>query len=186
MRRRLFTSLCALSLLLCVATTVIWLGSYRYTSISFYDEYVKAAPQRGVTVLFGNGRFYLEYRVDLADVSRPGWQSYLTGRKEPAFLNGVIFQNPTLANRLGFDSHRIRNQSGTREWVVIPLWLAAIMMGALPILWVRRRAARAKSLRAGHRQCRRCGYDLRATPDRCPECGTIVPPSTQLTTVEKP
>jgi hypothetical protein len=53
--------------------------------------------------------------------------------------------------------------------VVVPHWFVALITGVYPAMvlpgWVRRwRRGRRK-------QCLACGYDLRATPGRCPECG---------------
>src|SRR5688572_2101807 len=55
--------------------------------------------------------------------------------------------------------------------VLMPIWtitlLAAVVPGCALAGWLRRRR-RMNDLRCGS-----CGYDLRATPGRCPECGTV-------------
>ena len=63
--------------------------------------------------------------------------------------------------------------SGGNTWTLqIPHWSVAVAAAVLPWMWVRRRRAEIRKLRTG--LCRRCGYDLRATPGRCPECGQAV------------
>ena len=85
---------------------------------------------------------------------------------------------------LGFGRKKMgaRSVSGTRAATVwysldidlwtTPLWAFVLIAAVWPILtWSRRR--RAAALRTSSR-CTACGYDLRASPGRCPECGTVV------------
>ena len=62
--------------------------------------------------------------------------------------------------------------TGERNWsctTVCPYWL--MLLAAVPapsIVFARRIRA---NLRAQRGYCRFCGYDLRESPDQCPECG---------------
>jgi hypothetical protein len=57
------------------------------------------------------------------------------------------------------------------SFVLVPHWLPTALCAMLMLLAFRRLEKQRKRAQQG--MCRECGYDLRATPDRCPEGGAI-------------
>lgn|GEM_PF-2989246 len=55
-------------------------------------------------------------------------------------------------------------------WTVIPFWLPVALLSGIGFLLYRVNRRATEASQSG--VCRKCGYDLRETPDKCPECGT--------------
>jgi hypothetical protein len=70
---------------------------------------------------------------------------------------------------------------GSSAWTsrVVHVSLVIPMILTLPLAWMGVRVWRMPTLRERRRAmglCGECGYDVRATPGRCPECGTMTRP----------
>lgn len=118
-----------------------------------------------------------------ADISSPSAPPVTWGHSTGPLPRGWRLPSESTWNPLGFhywpNGMWIVNENGDlvsiRTWVV-PKWFVLLVLALPAIAWaaaltasrVRRRRRRVRG------QCAACGYDVRATPERCPECGTPV------------
>jgi hypothetical protein len=76
-------------------------------------------------------------------------------------------------DELGFSIDSVKLiRGGDMIQAMVPCWFITLLAVLLPIVWASRWWKRHRRRTAG--LCTACGYDLRASLDRCPECGTPV------------
>ena len=163
------------SALLFVATCILWIRSYwvgDWLIIERFYRHSTSADQvfaptdfyRFTGLLFGSGHVALTWEPERSEdpMRRVRLIQLDTG---PTDLSPPLDANSTFWNRLGFFTLEF---PGSSTLHILPLWSIVVFLSLFPALWLR-------GLGRRHRDgCPNCGYDLRASPDRCPECGTLV------------
>jgi hypothetical protein len=201
MLRRLFTILSVCSLLLWVATCVLWVRSYFVGDWDTWSRgWIDGVSWHGDSRWLRSGGGAVAYRWDhtvqpqdphLSPLisgstwlheSHGNWTrqtpTFQTIQLAPAYSYGILGVRYTRwQSMIGTDpvtgAPIVMNSGYVGTGIEMPYWLPAMLFGCLPALAAKRavqRFLRRERSRAG--RCRTCGYDLRASPDRCPECGT--------------
>ena len=159
-KRRMFTVLSTISLLLCLPMGVILLPSCCMFN-----------PDAGILVwsFDQGGTRKTRWQVDDADET----------------LMPVIYSNFDAGSRTSKEDHVVyQTHTASSIWdgkatnfrlVRVPLWPPFLLTAVLPSIYA---ALTVRRLRREHVRrfsglCVTCGYDLRATRGRCPECGLV-------------
>jgi hypothetical protein len=179
MRRWLLSFLTCLSLLLALGTVGLWVRSYWTRDIISWGR----SGWNSHTLQSILGRVHVVSYLD--DGSFGGFHHREDKLAPSAIWNGAMSSYPrTVEWHFGHVFQKYQRQhydliGGGRGgmWVtnhrliVIPYWSPAVLFSILPAVWVWRLVRGGRRRKVGH--CPRCDYDLRATPERCPECGWL-------------
>jgi hypothetical protein len=186
MRRRLFTLCCAVSAALSLAVLLLWLRSHR--TVDFLTLLTVRTPAAADGAEDGVGSYTARSASSIKGVltihsmtvvdRAPLDERPLTWRTEPAAPFMPPPQNrpvsysssATVTTPIGWSRGQITGSKTLR----LRYWVLAVPPAVLPAAWI---IWRVRTSRIARRDrlglCRRCGYDLRATPGRCPECGAM-------------
>jgi hypothetical protein len=188
--RILSKALTLLSLLFAVVVVVLWVRSYWGSDFIEYRVLVAADPTRTeyksreikwtrgrARVVIGHDNVYLHARIRSEQLKHEvGHGAWSVGRLGARHIGWGSPEPHTLWGRLGFatweDGWTSSPFESYRQVWEGPAWLPFTLFAIAPAAWVLKRGNRWR--RYGQGRCVTCGYDLRATPERCPECGTPV------------
>jgi hypothetical protein len=164
MKRRLFNLAAAVSLVMMLAIVALWVRGFLGTDYFFVHD-------GRVIIGSGQGKLGWFYRSSFAADSATWSHELLADYPVDRFFTDYTGVHGS--GRLGF-SFWARTRSPPDFWfaVVIRHWVLVGFSAVLPSIHV----ARTLRTRDPPGCCTHCGYDLRATPERCPECGTAVAP----------
>ena len=182
MIRRIFSIATVLSLLVSAATAAVWVLGMNWQA--WCDSILIQVNGRNWlqhhrVFLLSDGR--IEWEMDdvlgqnqqvLPDARDGRWQFWFE-RRDAA--DEIL----TKGLRPLWRSGRGKPTAGMSEILVvryqqldIPCWCLIAIFGILPVAWLMRR--RRQKSGTAHNRCLVCGYDLRASTERCPECGTPI------------
>jgi hypothetical protein len=183
MKRWIFNILCFLSFLLFICFLFLWIWT-QSNELSLQRRFNsrKQDVLREYTFKLIAGRLILDFDVLAHSYTEPSglyeivqWSHRSTHASKPYSHFDYSIRPVTGTNLNGFDCLGLRYMRlsyalDRRISIFIPFSWLTLLSAVLPSMWLMRRLRRRQRTAD---VCFHCGYDLRATPQRCPECGAI-------------